>query len=36
MGFNAYKPGRIRGADLAMLGAAVAVIVGMVLWVWLG
>lgn len=32
MGFNAYRPGRIKTADLVMLGAAIAIIVAMIVW----
>jgi hypothetical protein len=33
VGFNAYRPGRIKTADLVMLGAAIAIIVAMIVWV---
>lgn len=33
MGFNAMQPGRVKKGDLIMLGAAVVVIVLLILWV---
>lgn len=33
MGFNAMQPGRVKRGDLIMLGAAVVVIVLLILWV---
>jgi hypothetical protein len=36
VGFNAYRPGKIKPADIAMLVAAVVVVVAAILWVWLG
>lgn len=32
MGFNAMQPGKIKKADLIMLGAAVVVLIALVLW----
>jgi len=32
MGFNAMQPGKIKKADLIMLGAAVAVLIALILW----
>ena len=32
MGFNAMRPGKVRKGDLFMLGAAVLVIVALVIW----
>lgn len=36
MGFNAYRPGRVKRGDLLMLGAAILVIAALLLWVVLG
>jgi hypothetical protein len=36
MGFNAYRPGRVKRGDLLMLGAAALIVAGLLLWVWLG
>jgi hypothetical protein len=36
LGFNAYRPGKIKPADIAMLVALVVVVVAAILWVWLG
>lgn len=36
MGFNAYRPGRVKRGDLLMLAAAALIVVGLLLWVWLG
>jgi len=36
MGFNAYRPGKVRRGDLVMLGSALLVILGLLLWVLLG
>jgi hypothetical protein len=33
MGFNAMQPGKVKKGDLVMLGAAVVVIVLLILWV---
>jgi hypothetical protein len=33
MGFNAMQPGKVKKGDLLMLGAAVVVIVLLILWV---
>jgi hypothetical protein len=33
MGFNAMQPGKVRKGDLLMLGAAVVVVVLLILWV---
>jgi hypothetical protein len=32
MGFNAYRPGRVKATDLAMFLTALAVVVALVLW----
>ena len=32
MGFNAMQPGKIKKADLVMLGAAIVIVLGLVLW----
>jgi hypothetical protein len=32
MGFNAYRPGRVRAADLAIFLVALAVVVALVVW----
>jgi hypothetical protein len=32
MGFNAMRPGRVGRGDLLMLGAAIVVIVALVVW----
>jgi hypothetical protein len=32
MGFNAYRPGRIKTADLAIFLTALAVLVALVVW----
>jgi len=32
MGFNAMRPGKVKKADLIMLGSAFAVIVALVIW----
>lgn len=32
MGFNAMRPGRVKGADLVYLLAAIVVIVALVVW----
>jgi hypothetical protein len=32
MGFNAYRPGRVKATDLALFLAALAVVVALVLW----
>lgn len=32
MGFNAYRPGKVRAADIVMLVAAVVIIAALVLW----
>ncbi len=32
MGFNAMQPGKIKKGDLIMLGAAVVVLVALILW----
>jgi hypothetical protein len=32
VGFNAMQPGKIKKADLIMLGAAAAVLIALVLW----
>lgn len=32
MGFNAMQPGKIKKADLIMLAAAAAVLIGLVVW----
>ncbi len=36
MGFNAMQPGRIKKADLLILGAAVVVIAALLAWVLWG
>ena len=36
MGFNAMQPGRIKRADLLMLGGALLVVVALVVWVLAG
>jgi len=33
VGFNAMQPGKVKKGDLVMLGAAVVVIVLLILWV---
>jgi hypothetical protein len=33
MGFNAMQPGKVKKGDLIMLGAAIVVIVLLILWV---
>jgi hypothetical protein len=33
MGFNAMQPGKVKKGDLVMLGAAIVVIVLLILWV---
>ncbi len=32
MGFNAMQPGKVKKADLIIAGAALLVIVGLVIW----
>jgi hypothetical protein len=32
MGFNAMQPGKVKKADLFIAGAALLVVVGLVLW----
>lgn len=32
MGFNAYRPGKIKTADIAMLVAAIVIIAALVIW----
>jgi hypothetical protein len=32
MGFNAYRPGRVKAADLAVFLVALAVVVALVVW----
>ncbi len=32
MGFNAMQPGKIKKADLIMLGAAAVVLIALILW----
>lgn len=32
MGFNAMQPGKIKKGDLIMLGAAIVVILALILW----
>jgi hypothetical protein len=32
MGFNAYRPGRVKGTDLAIFLIAFAVVAGLVVW----
>jgi hypothetical protein len=32
MGFNAYRPGRVKAADLAIFLIALAVVVALVAW----
>jgi hypothetical protein len=32
MGFNAYRPGRVKPADLAIFAGALAVVVALVIW----
>lgn len=32
MGFNAMRPGRIKKADLLMLGSVIAVIAALIIW----
>lgn len=32
MGFNAMRPGKVKKGDLLMFGAALAVIVALVVW----
>lgn len=32
MGFNAYRPGRVKGADLAIFLVALAVVAALVVW----
>lgn len=32
MGFNAYRPGRVKRADLALFLVALAVVVALVVW----
>jgi hypothetical protein len=32
MGFNAYRPGRVKAADLILFLVALAVVVALVLW----
>jgi hypothetical protein len=32
MGFNAYRPGRVKSADLLLFVVALAVVVALVLW----
>jgi hypothetical protein len=36
MGFNAMQPGKVKKGDLLYLGAAVAVIVALVVWALVG
>jgi hypothetical protein len=36
MGFNAYRPGRVRAADLAIFLVALAVVVALVVWALAG
>ena len=36
MGFNAMQPGRIKKADLMMLGAVALVIAALLIWVLAG
>jgi hypothetical protein len=36
MGFNAMQPGKVRKGDLLFLGAAVVIIVALLIWVVLG
>ena len=36
MGFNAYRPGRVRAADLAIFLIALAVVVALVVWAMAG
>lgn len=33
MGFNAMQPGKVKKGDLIMLGAAIVVVVLLILWV---
>jgi hypothetical protein len=32
MGFNAYRPGRVKTVDLAIFLTALAVVAGLVIW----
>jgi len=32
MGFNAMQPGKVKKGDLIMLGSAIVIIVGLVVW----
>jgi hypothetical protein len=32
MGFNAYRPGRVKAVDLALFLGALAVVTGLVAW----
>lgn len=32
MGFNAMQPGRVKRADLIIFGAALAVVVALIIW----
>jgi hypothetical protein len=36
VGFNAYRPGRVKRGDLLMLAAAAVIVAALLLWVWLG
>jgi hypothetical protein len=33
VGFNAMQPGKVKKGDLVMLGAAILVVVALVIWV---
>jgi hypothetical protein len=33
MGFNAMQPGKVKKADLIMLGAALLVVIALIAWV---
>jgi hypothetical protein len=32
MGFNAYRPGKVKLADIVMLGAAIVIIAALIAW----
>lgn len=32
MGFNAYRPGKVKPADIAMLLAAIVIVAALVIW----
>ena len=33
MGFNAMQPGKVKKGDLIMLGAAIVVVIALIVWV---